>query len=168
MTQHLPDNNGDQNIQIIKTVSARSAAESQGSQSGSGSTMEQAKQQAGQLTDQVKQQAAPLADQAKQQATSQVASRKQQATKQLDSIAQAMRETGKHLQEQDQGKIAQYTTKAAEQVERTSSYLRDKNVQALMSDAEHFARRQPTLFLGGAFVLGMLGARFLKSSSSQQ
>jgi hypothetical protein len=36
-----------------------------------------------------------------------------------------------------------------------------------VSEAEDFARRQPALFLGGAFALGLLGARFLKSSGQQ-
>ena len=32
---------------------------------------------------------------------------------------------------------------------------------------EHFARRQPVLFVGGAFTLGLLAARFLKSSGQR-
>jgi hypothetical protein len=46
-----------------------------------------------------------------------------------------------------------------------SDQLRQKDVRELMSDVERFAQRQPTLFLGGAFALGLLGARFLKSSA---
>jgi ElaB/YqjD/DUF883 family membrane-anchored ribosome-binding protein len=115
--------------------------------------------------DQAKQQAGQLADQAKQQATSQLSSQKQRATQSLGSVSQALRQTGQHLREQDQGTIAQYTDKAAEQVERVSGFLKNKNVSELMSEAERFARQQPSLFLGGAFALGVLGARFLKSSS---
>ena len=36
-----------------------------------------------------------------------------------------------------------------------------------MHDAQRLARRQPALFVGGAFALGLLGARFLKSSSPE-
>ena len=32
-----------------------------------------------------------------------------------------------------------------------------------MSDAENWARRNPALVLGGAFALGLLASRFLKS-----
>jgi hypothetical protein len=37
-------------------------------------------------------------------------------------------------------------------------------VDDLLREAEEFARRDPALFLGVAFTLGVLGARFLKSS----
>ena len=33
---------------------------------------------------------------------------------------------------------------------------------------ERYARQQPALFLGGAFVLGLLGARFLKSTAQRE
>ena len=33
-----------------------------------------------------------------------------------------------------------------------------------VSSTERFARREPLFFLGGAFVVGLLAARFLKSS----
>jgi hypothetical protein len=35
----------------------------------------------------------------------------------------------------------------------------------MVRNVEDFARRQPALFIGGAFMLGLLGARFLKSSA---
>ena len=34
----------------------------------------------------------------------------------------------------------------------------------MLGDVGTFARREPAMFLGGAFVLGLLGGRFLKSS----
>jgi hypothetical protein len=36
-----------------------------------------------------------------------------------------------------------------------------------MNDAQRLARRQPALFVGGAFAVGLLGARFLKSSAQR-
>src|SRR5262249_48746129 len=57
------------------------------------------------------------------------------------------------------------TDQAAEQIERFSRYLRETDIDDLLYEAQHIARRQPALFLGGAFVLGVLGARFLKSTS---
>jgi hypothetical protein len=63
--------------------------------------------------------------------------------------------------------VAQVAEQAAERVERVSGYLREKDIDQLVREAEDFARRQPALFLGGAFALGVLGARFLKSSGKQ-
>ena len=58
--------------------------------------------------------------------------------------------------------------RAADQLDRFSTRLRERNVSELLHDAQQLARRQPALFIGGAFVLGLLGARFLKSSSDRQ
>ncbi len=140
-------------------------AASTSQQSQGSSTVDQAKQKASQAVGQAEQKASQLTDQAKQQATSQLASQKQRATDTLGGVAQALRQTGQHLREQDQGTIAQYTDKAAQQLDSFSGSLRDKNINQLLSDTERFARREPTLFLGGAFLVGLLGARFLKSSS---
>jgi hypothetical protein len=62
--------------------------------------------------------------------------------------------------------VSEYTEKAAELVEGFSGYLREKNVDQLLGEVERFARRQAALFVGGAFALGFLASRFLKSSST--
>jgi hypothetical protein len=49
-----------------------------------------------------------------------------------------------------------------------SNYLQNTDVSEMVDRTEEFARRRPALFLGGAFALGLLGARFLKSSRRQQ
>jgi hypothetical protein len=105
--------------------------------------------------------------QARQQAKAQAASQKERAADSLGSVAQALRQSSQQLREQDRGTLAQYTEKAADQVERFSGSLRNKDVNQLLSEAENFARRQPGVFLGGAFAVGLLAARFLKSSSQQ-
>jgi hypothetical protein len=38
-------------------------------------------------------------------------------------------------------------------------------MREIMHETQRFARRNPALFLGGSFVLGLLGARFLKTSA---
>jgi hypothetical protein len=48
-----------------------------------------------------------------------------------------------------------------------AGYLTARDVDQLVSEAEAFARRQLAAFLGGAFALGFLVSRFLKSSSPQ-
>jgi hypothetical protein len=68
------------------------------------------------------------------------------------------------MREQDQAPIGQVADKAAEQVERFSGYLQQRDVSQIVGEVEDFARRRPAPVLGGAFVLGMIAARFLKSS----
>lgn len=127
----------------------------------------QAQAKAGEYADQAQAKAGQYADQAKGQAKSQIGTRKDWAADQLDGITQALGDTSQHLREQDQGAIGNYTDKVAGYTERLSGYLRNTDPDALIRDAENLARRQPALFLGGAFAIGVLGARFLKSSSEE-
>jgi len=49
-------------------------------------------------------------------------------------------------------------------VENWADYVQQTDVRQMADRVESFARREPAIFLGGAFALGLLGARFLKSS----
>ncbi|MBE7549573.1 MAG: hypothetical protein HS126_00660 [Anaerolineales bacterium] len=130
--------------------------------------VQQAKEVAKQAVEQVQHKAQEVAGQAQEQAKSAVASRKDQAIDQLGSVAQAFRTTSNELRNQDNGMIAQYADKVADQVDRISGYLEERDVAQLLGDAENFARRQPELFLGGAFIAGLLVGRFIKSSSERR
>src|SRR5690606_6900409 len=105
-----------------------------------------------------------IVDKVKERAASQLSSQKGRATEGLDTIAHAVRQTTQQLRAEDHGTVAEYIDKAAEQIERFSTRLRDKDVNELMRDARHLARRQPAMFIGGSFALGLLAARFIKSS----
>lgn len=102
----------------------------------------------------------------REQATAQLATQKTKATDGLGSVAQAVRETTRHLREGQHETVAHYAEQAADQIERFSQRLRNKDVGELMTDAQRLARQKPALFVGGAFALGLIGARFLKSSAS--
>lgn len=122
---------------------------------------QESKQKAGD----VKEQAGQMAEKAGDMATSQAASQKDRAAEQLSGIASAFGQVSQQLRQSDQGTVANYADMAADQITHFSEQLRQKDVRELMGDVERFARRQPAMFLGGAFALGLLGARFLKSSS---
>src|SRR5690606_20210610 len=64
----------------------------------------------------------------------------------------------------DQADVGQYMRQMADQVDRFAGYLESRDVGEVMDQVEDFARRQPAAFIGGAFTLGLIGARFLKSS----
>lgn len=122
------------------------------------------KQQAGEVASQVKDQAAQIKDQVAETATSKLDERKDMATTGLSDVAQVVRQTSDELRSRDQAMVAGYIDQAAEQLERATKYLRGRDVREMVSDVESFARREPVLFLGGTFALGLLAARFLKSS----
>ena len=60
--------------------------------------------------------------------------------------------------------VAQYGDTVTNQVERIADYLDRADLQKLTRDVESFARRNPAIFIGSAFALGIVAARFIKSS----
>jgi hypothetical protein len=138
-----------------------------GGQSGVQSTM-----QGGSVVEQTKQKAQELSSQVQQKATQRVESGltkgKIQAAETLNTVAQSLIVSGQQLRERNQEGVSRFVDQAADRVQRVSNYLQNTNVSEIVDSTEQFARRRPALFLGGAFVLGLLGARFLKSSRRQQ
>ena len=126
--------------------------------------LDQAQQLGGKVSDQAQDKLSGVAEQVKQQASSRLSTQIDRASEGIGVFAQTLQSMGGELREKDQPVLAQYTDRAAEQVQRAAGYLRGKNVDQLMSETEGFARRQPVAFIAGAFAIGILGARFLKSS----
>jgi len=114
-------------------------------------------------------QSPPVMEQATEQVTSRLDMGKEYVVETVTGVAQALRQTGQHLREEGaQPMLAQYADRGAEQIEHFSGYLRQRDTGQLVTDIEGFARRQPMAFAGGAFALGMLAVRFLRSRSEPQ
>jgi hypothetical protein len=81
------------------------------------------------------------------------------------SIRKVAENLGEIEQESNVGKMTvQYGITFAQGLERFSDYVENANLKNLARDVEVFARRQPTLFVAGAFALGLAAARFLKTA----
>ncbi|HUQ19738.1 MAG TPA: hypothetical protein VM099_09015 [Gemmatimonadaceae bacterium] len=93
---------------------------------------------------------------------------KTRAADTIGSLAQALTQSGQQLRQQNNEAPLEYVERAGEHLRRASEYLRNTNVDEIVHNTENFARRQPALFLAGAFAIGLLGARFLKSSQQGQ
>jgi hypothetical protein len=106
-------------------------------------------------------------DRVKDGAVSQLNTQKDRTTNGIGSIASAVRHSTQELRDQHHETIAEYVEQAAAQLDRFSNTLKGKNVGELVEDAQRFARRNPALFVGGAFATGLLCARFFKSSSDK-
>jgi hypothetical protein len=104
----------------------------------------------------------------RERAGEQLTNQKNRATQGIGTIAQAVRSTTNDLREHQHETIAEYVTRAADQLDRLSTRLQNKEVSELFRDAQNLARRQPVMFVGAAFALGLLGARFMKSSPPHQ
>ncbi|MGI8640314.1 MAG: hypothetical protein ACR2MG_10165 [Pyrinomonadaceae bacterium] len=112
-------------------------------------------------------------DAATEKATSKIGEQKANLAQGLSSVADNIRQMGGSLRgaEQPHGiaeVTAKYSDTLADKVEQFSGYLDKKDLSEMKSDIEDFAHRNPALFLGGAFALGILAARFLKSGNSNQ
>ncbi len=91
---------------------------------------------------------------------------KNQVSDSLGGVAQAFRQTGEQLRNQNYGSVAGYADQAASRIEKVSGYLHDKNVDELLDEAESLARKQPILTVAGAFALGFILARAVKGTST--
>lgn len=152
MTQHTnKPNDASETVDAVKQTAKEATNEVQ--------------QKASEVTREAKSQAIEITEEAKDQAKSMLEDRKEMAARELGGVAEALRTTGSSLREQDQRMFANYSNRAADSIERAANYLENTNFEDLVHDSEDFARRQPELFIGGAFTLGLLAARFLKASS---
>jgi uncharacterized protein YjbJ (UPF0337 family) len=141
-------------------------------------TLGQVEQRAGDAVDQLKAQASDAMEQLKNQADDTVEKIKTQANDQIDTqmtqaglslatVADAVETLSDQLRRGNQALLADYAGRAGGQVDQLATYLRQSDPNQVLHDIEDFARREPALFLAGAFAIGLLGTRFLKSSSSQ-
>ncbi|HET6982541.1 MAG TPA: hypothetical protein VFI53_10380 [Myxococcaceae bacterium] len=117
---------------------------------------------------QLERSASDLGQQAKKTAgriaDEQISKQKQTATGVLEQVAGALQMTGEHLRGSQQERIARFAEQASDQVRQFSESIRGAQPRDVVRRVEELARREPALFLGGAFLLGLVGARFLKSS----
>jgi len=108
--------------------------------------------------------ASTIGEQAQRIATTQLGSQKERAAGTLQSIAQTLRDGTSSLEEQ-QPQVASLGQEAAVRIEQLSDYVEQHDVGAMVGDAERLARQQPAIFLGAAFAVGFVAARFLKASN---
>jgi hypothetical protein len=84
----------------------------------------------------------------------------------IRGVANQLRNVSDSLRDDDP-----FTSKLAEQASRgidgVAEYVSSTSAQSLIRDTEQLARRQPALFFGGAFLLGLVAGRFIKASSPQ-
>ena len=89
-----------------------------------------------------------------------------QAADGLEQVTESIRRVSMDL-ETEQPQIANVVTTAADQAERVAEYLRTTDARQILHTVEDVARKQPLIFLGGAFVLGLAASRLLKAAGGQ-
>ena len=89
---------------------------------------------------------------------------RRRAAEQMGGIGGALHRTSEQLRSEDQARFADVADSVGRQIDRVADYLRDSDGRTITRDIEGLARRQPALVFAGAFALGLVAARFLKSS----
>jgi hypothetical protein len=138
---------------------------SAGTQSTGDLIREQVSQGTHSAADKTQQVAGQVTQQAKSQAQTIFQNQKQSVTQNLSNVSEALRTTGNTLEAQNLAPIATVIDAAADRLDGVTTYLENADLDSLLQDAESFARRNQPLFLGSTFALGLLAARFLKSSA---
>jgi hypothetical protein len=128
----------------------------------------QAQDKAQELAGQAQDQAQQVAGQARNRLREQLDQRSSQAAEQITTQASDLRSVSETLREQGKEGPANAAGKLAEYAERAGGYLRDRDSDALLADAEDLGRRQPWAVAAGGLLLGFAAARFLKASSSRR
>lgn len=118
-----------------------------------GQAQQSAQQAAGQIQDRLREQI--------DQRSSQAAEALSQQVSDLRSVSGALREQGKDGPAQAADRLAGYAN-------RIGGYLREKDSNALLADAEDFGRQRPWAAAAGGVALGFAASRFLKASSTQR
>jgi hypothetical protein len=85
-----------------------------------------------------------------------------QGAEELSEIARALRQSGQALKG---SRAAPYVQKAADGIEHVADYVRQAKPRDVLETVTTFAKRDPVLFLSGAFAVGLLGSRFMKSGT---
>ena len=123
--------------------------------------------QAQDAAEQATQIAATAIDKVGEQAKQTASTQKDRIADGLDATANAIRQTGQSVK-QEQPMVADYAEKAALRVDRVSGYLRQHDVDEVITDVQDYARRNKGIFVAGTLLLGFMTARLVKSAGRRQ
>lgn len=106
-----------------------------------------------------------LKSSARELVTTEVERRTVQGAEELGEVARALRRSGENLHG---NRAAPYVQKAADGIEHLADYVRDAKPRDVLQSVTTFAQRDPVLFLSGAFAIGLIGSRFMKSGADPE
>lgn len=125
-------------------------------QSGGGMDAGQMKDKAAQAAGQAKEKAGEMAH----SATQAIDDRREQASSMMGTAAEQLRERGESLPGGE--RTTEMAAMAADKVEATSTYIREHDVNDMMTDLETLVRNHPTQSLIAAAAAGFLVGRMLR------
>ncbi|MFN8677720.1 MAG: hypothetical protein U0Z70_15190 [Thermomicrobiales bacterium] len=115
---------------------------------------------------QAQEQAVKIVSQARKQVAASVASQTSRGARIATVLGSSLHDAGSQLREQDEAAVATYLDQAADQVEDVGAMLENQQYGELIGAVQGLARRQPVLFFAAAVAIGVVAARFLRSSTA--
>ncbi len=88
---------------------------------------------------------------------------KDHMAEEFHKTAEVFRQSSRQFEEREQAMTAKYVNEIAAQADRFSQYLGDRDLSGLGAEIETVARKNPMIFLLGAFTGGFVLSRFLRS-----
>ena len=116
------------------------------------------------LADEAAERGRGLIDAARLQAQDYVERRKSDAAQSVNDLAQTIRNSGRDLG--DKPHVRAFFDSAADGLEQLGSSIERRSLSDFYGEAEALARRAPVAVAVGTFMVGLLAARFIKSSNA--
>jgi galactokinase/mevalonate kinase-like predicted kinase len=107
-----------------------------------------------------------LIDEAQRKAQEVVVARKEAAAEFIHDMCEAAQGATDVLNKQGHHDTARLLKSAAGELDRLSTSISKREINSLLEDFRDMAYRKPTLFFGGALLVGFGAARFLSASAS--
>lgn len=104
-----------------------------------------------------------LLDAARLQAQDYVERRKGEAASSVQDLARSLRSSGKDMA--DKPHVRAFFDSAADGLEQLGTSIERRSLGDFYNEAESIARRAPVAVAVGTFVVGLIAARFIKSST---
>jgi len=141
----------------------QATGQASGQASGGGSPISQPLERTKQTAERLRGEAVVKAEQVTEQASKTFEEGKHRLAERLRRFGGSMQAASEKLPAEDRA-FAGYVGKARSRIEQAATYVEGASVDGAIRDVERFARREPALFFGSAFALGVAAARFLRSS----
>jgi hypothetical protein len=128
----------------------------------------EAQEKVTQAAEQAQEKAQNAAARVQQRLREELDDRSTHAAEQINEQAADLRSVGESLRQQGKEGPARAADQLARHAQRVGGYLREKDSDALLADAEDLGRRQPWAVAAGGLVLGFAASRVLKASSGRR
>ncbi|MBU6531255.1 hypothetical protein ACFUIW_18275 [Streptomyces sp. NPDC057245] len=160
---------------MSESVQTGTGATRQKARAETSATADQARQAASQVAGTAAEQARGVAGEARQQAGSALGDLRSRAMGEADGqtkrAAGQLRQwasdlSGLAAHARDDSPARGLVAQAADTGSRAADYLEEQGVEGLVGDLQHFARRRPGAFLGGALLAGLAVGRLAKAAKA--